>query len=125
MLNEINSKYILMKIVEYIPEGGKLKLFKCNKKLQNLFKLTIDNYKTYTKIEIEIFPIDNLYYGENKFINKIEDKSLYHIYFNEEKKEINKDYITNEDKISKIKIILASEITSLKELFYDCECIKK
>ena len=126
MLENINSEYILKRIAEYTSEGVNLKLIKYNKKLQNKMHLSIDNYKKYNQIEIEIIPIDELKKTDKyKFINRIEDKSLYHIYFNEEKEEIDRDYITSEDKIIKIRIIIDMEVTSLKELFYKCICIKE
>ena len=127
MLNEIKSKYILKKILEYISEGTNLNLFKYNKNLQNKLQLSIDNYKIYTQIEIEVITRKDLYqgYGEYQFINIIGDKSFYHIYFNELKEEIHRNYITKDDKISKIKIIIDAQITTLKNLFNDCKCAKE
>ena len=61
------------------------------------------------------------------FINIKEenDKSFYHIYFNENNEEIKRNYINKNEKISKIKIIIDMEEKSLKELFKECHCVKQ
>lgn len=110
-----------------------LKLCKYNKKLQERIGLSINDYKKYNQIEIELilkddYNIELKKYPDseyNKIINRIENKSFYHIYFDEGKEEINRDYLTQYDKVSKIKIILDMEITSLKNLFKDCHYIQE
>ena len=74
-------------------------------------------------IEIEIIPTKDQY---GKFININEnDKLYYHIYFNDNKEEIkNKYYIEEEDKVTKIKIIIDYQVKSFKGLFYECECVE-
>ena len=47
----------------------------------------------------------------------------YHIYLDDSKNEIKRNYITKKDKFSKIKIIIDYEIKSLIELFKDCPFI--
>ena len=61
-----------------------------------------------------------------KFINiKENDKLYYHIYFNDNKEEIKNKYeIKEEDKITKIKIMIDYQVKSFKELFYWCKCIE-
>ena len=128
MLKKIKFKYNFKKIVIFISEGKKLKLFKYNKALQKRLDLSINDYDNYShQIVIEIIPINKI--NDNKiykFINITEDEYLYHIYFNEEKKESDRTYMTRKDNaISKIKIVLDKEINSLKELFCDCKGIKE
>ena len=54
---------------------------------------------------------------------KKEDEQYYHIYFNNNKEEIKRNYI-NKDEIKIIKIIIDYKIESLEKLFGDCECIE-
>ena len=126
MFHEIKSKYIFKRLFKYIHERIYLKLLKYNKKLQNKLGLTLDNYKYFGQIEIEIIPINKLYeFGNNIFINRLENKSFYHIYFDDQKYEIDRNNICQTEKIKKIKVVIDSKITSLKDLFYDCVCIKE
>ena len=62
----------------------------------------------------------------NKFINvKEEDKIYYHIYFNDNKEDIKDKYeIEEEDKVTKIKIIIDYQVKSFEGLFSWCYCIK-
>ena len=120
----------------------KLEIVKYNKRIQNRLNLSIKDYKeyseTFTPIEIEIIPTNyNLY---RIFININEnDKLYYHIYFNDNKEEIknkhrikedlfgltkNEYYIEEEDKVTKIKIIIDCQVKSLKKLFEYCRCIE-
>ena len=126
ILENIKSRYILSKIYNNMTIKKKLEIVKYNKKVQNRLDLGIKDYKeyseTYSSIEIEIIPTkDN--YGE--FINIDEnDKLYYHIYFNDNKEEIKNKYeINEEDKVTKIKIIIDYQVKSFKELFSRCEYI--
>ena len=124
MLVKIRSKYIVIKIFENLKENRLLKLIHYNKKYQKLMDKKIIDYKIiFSKIEIEIIPKENTY---GKFIN-ISNKNIqsnYLIYFNDNKEEIKRKYITKEDCVTKIKIIINHKITSLSGLFSDCKCIK-
>ena len=74
----------------------------------------------YSSIEIEIIP--NNKYG--KFINiKEKDEQYFHIYFNNNKEEIKRDHINENDKVKTIRIIVDYQIKYLDKLFYRCECI--
>ena len=121
----LKSDYFLQKVFEYIKRNKSLAIIKCNKKMQNRLNINIKDYKEYSEIyssiEIEIIPIKNKY---GKFINIEGDESYYHIYFNEDKKEIKKYSIDKNDKINKIKIIIDYQIKSFNQLFYYCECIE-
>ena len=124
----MNQKYIVKKLIEYIPEERFLNLCKYNKSLQNKFQLSIDDYKNYTQIEIEVIPVDYFFtkFVNNKFINIVEDKSLYHIYLNDFTEEIARNYIIKDDDyVTKIKIKLDIGITALKDLFKECKYIKE
>ena len=62
----------------------------------------------------------------SKFININEnDKLYYHIYFNDNNEETkNKYFIREEDKVTKIKIIIDYQVKSFKELFSKCRFIE-
>ena len=127
VIENIKSRYILSKIYDNMTKKKKLEIVKYNKKIQNRLNLDVKDYKeyseTFTSIKIEIIPEKGEY---GKFINIDEnDKLYYHIYFNDNKKEIKNKYkIEEEDKVTKITIIIDYEVKSFKELFYDCYCIK-
>ena len=108
-----------------IKRNKSLSIIKYNKKIQKRLNINIKDYKEYseiyTSIEIEIIPIKNKY---GRFINIKGDKSYYHIYFNDDKKEIKKYSINYDDKISKIKIIIDYQIKCFEDLFYNCDCIE-
>ena len=87
IIENIKSRYILSKIYNNMTIKKKLKIVKYNKRMQNRMNLSIKDYKEYyEEIEIEIIPTKGKY---GKFINiKEKDKLYYHIYFNDNKKEI-------------------------------------
>ena len=123
ILENIKSRYILSKIYNNMTIKKKLEIVKYNKKIQNRLNLDFKDYKEYGEIEIDIMPKKGEY---GKFINIDEDDELYyHIYFNDNKEEIKNKYeINEEDKITKIKIIIDYQVKSFEELFHDCCCIK-
>ena len=126
--SNIKSKYILKLIFGKLQKNKLLGIIRYNKKLQKLLCIDINNYKIeYCKIEIEIIPFENTY---GKFINmNNKDESYYHIYFNDNKEEIKrnskKNFITKDDKVNKIKIILDYEIKKINNLFHCCKIIHK
>ena len=87
--------------------------------------ININNYKEYSEIyspiEIEIKPVKNEY---GKFINMKENEKYFHIYFNDNKEEIKRNYLNKNDDASKLKIIIDYQVKSFKYLFYYCECIE-
>ena len=127
ILENIKSRYILSKIYDNMTKKKKLEIVKYNKRMQNRMNLSVKDYKeyseTYSSIEIEIIPTKGKY---GKFINiKENDELYYHIYFNDNNEEIKNKYeIKEEDKVTKIKIIIDYQIKSFKELFSCCECIE-
>ena len=124
-LNKIRSKYIVMKIFDYLNQTRLLNIIHYNKKYQKLMNINLSFYKNeYLKIEIEIIPKENTY-GQFINISKKNIRQNYHIYFNDNEKEIESESITKDDNVSKIKIIINHKIKSLSKLFYNCQCIKK
>ena len=124
MLKGIKSEYLILQILENLQEKTLLNLIKHNQQLQQRMNKTFNDYKTFKNIEIELIPNDNLLGGE-MFINFIEERSLFHIYFNNNDEEAKENYITKRQNISKIKIILDNKIKSLRRLFKDCKCLKE
>ena len=139
MLKEIKSKYILVQICSNVNEKLLLKIIKHNKKLKSKLNISLNDYKNYGKIVIELIPIEKID-KEQMFINYEEqNESLYHINFiNDEKDAKNdgiigffknlfkkKNCITQSDNVRKIIIIIDNKINSLKGLFKDCICLKE
>ena len=144
ILNNVKNDYILLEISSYLERKKFLKIFKYNKKIQKRLQLSLNNYKEYIEIfspiEIELKitkPKPNeldkflqiIQENENpklfKFINIIEDQKKYHhIYFNNNKTETERNNLNENDKISKIKIIIDYQVKSFQNLFKDCECIE-
>ncbi len=127
LFEKLKCEYILKFIFEHLREKKNLKLIQHNKELQERLEISLNDYKKYkNRIEIVITPIplQELKEGKNIFINIEEKKSFYHIYFNNSRNEAYRNYITKEDKVVKIRILLECGIKSLEGLFKDCKCIK-
>ena len=125
VLENIKSKYMLMKIFDTMKKNKKLEIIKYNKILQKRIDLNINDYKEYSQlyssIEIELKVIANKY-GE--FINiRDEVKEYYHIYFDNSKKEIKRNYLKEKEKVKTIKIRIDYQVKSFQSLFYGYECI--
>ena len=126
-LRNLKSDYFLKKIYDNLEKKKSLEIVKYNKKIQNRLALNIKDYQeyceTYSRIEIEIIPIKNRY---NKFINiDKNEKTYYHIYFNDSEEEIKNKYEINfEDKITKIRVVIDYQIKSFQNLFNCCGCIE-
>ena len=89
-IESLKSDYFLQKLYDNMAKKKKLEIVKYNKKVQNRLNLGVKDYKEYseifTPIEIEIKPTKGKY---GRFININENDELYyHIYFNDNKKEI-------------------------------------
>jgi len=127
ILQNIKSNYFLERIYDNILKKKSLEIVKYNKRMQNRISLSIKDYKEYsekfTPIEIEIIPVNNQY---SRFINiKENEKIFYHIFFNDNKEEIENKYsINKEDKVTKIKIVIDYQVKSFENLFKNCEFIK-
>ena len=126
LFENLKSKHILKVIFNYLYKKITLDIIKYNKYIKHGINVDIDDYKkfcgTYSTIEIEITPAKNKY---GKFINIDETNELfYHIYFNDGKEEIKRNYMNKNEQIKKIKIIINYQVKSFKKLFDHCECIE-
>ena len=120
----IRSKYILKQIFDNLKENKLLEIVRYNKNIQNILNKGLQDFiNEFSKIEIEIIPKENKF---GKFISIPKKyESYYHIYFNENKEEIKRQKLNEDENIFKIKVILDYKIKSLSHLFYKCKCIKK
>ena len=126
IFKNIKSKYILLKIFNNLLKKKSLDIIKYNKNMKDRININIKDYKEYSEIysliEIEIKPVKN---GYDKFINiKDKDKEYYHIYFNDKEEEIKRNYLNENEKVEKIKIIIDFNIKSFEGLFNNCKCIE-
>ena len=125
IFKNVKSGYILQKLFDNLDRKKLLGIIKYNNNLKRRINININDYKEYSElyssIEIEIIPKINEY---GKFINiNKEHEKYYHIYFNDNKEEIKRVNINEDDKVRKIKIIIDSEIKSFSNLFYYHKCI--
>ena len=130
MLRKIRSKYIRKELFEYLQLNIRMKLVKYSKLFQSDLNLIKSDYKEYSQIIIELIPeIENDYLSEkNIFINYLSEnnKQDYHIFFNNNlQEEIFRNYYYKSEIITKIKIYIDNNITSLKNLFKGCIAIKE
>ena len=114
----LKSDYFLLKLFDIMKKNKSLKIIKYNTKLQKRLNLSIKDYKEYsqlyTPIEIEIKLSYNIY--KSNFINiSKEEKEFYHIYFDNTNEDIKRNYLTGNDKLIIIKIIIDYQIKSFKE----------
>ena len=124
LLKKIKCKYLLIKIFDEITENKKLGIIKYNKDIQTILNIGLNDYQKFTEIEIELNTINKNY--KNTFINISKDEqNFYHIYFNDNKKEVNKTYFTSNKNVTKIKIIIDFGMKTFYRLFYGCDCIEK
>ena len=122
LFKTIKSNYILEMIFGSLQFTKKLNIIRYNKNLQKRLRKDINDYfKEYTEIIIEITLLKKKY---GKFINASTSK-YYHIYINDNLEEIRRDYITEEDNATKIKIVIDYEIKTLFGLFNNIIFIKK
>ena len=119
-LTNIKSYYFIQKLFDNLHEKKLIKIVKINKNMQNRLNININTYKEYcekfSSIELEIV----LAKVENSLFITIseKDKQYYHIYFDDNKEEIKRAFLTEKENVSKIKIIIDHEITSLQNLFF-------
>ena len=122
----IKSKYILQKIFNNLEKKKSFNIIKYNKNIKKSLDININDYKEYSEnyssIEIEIKPVKNKCDSKcDQFINiKKENEGYYHIYFNNNKDEIKRNFIDKGEKIENIKIIIDYQIKSFESLFENC-----
>ena len=126
MFKNLKSDYFLQLLFNNLLKKKSLEIIKYTNNIKNRINISIKDYKEYSEIyssiEIEIKPVNNRY-GTFININK-ENKKYFHIYFSNNKKEIKRNYLNENDNIEKIKIIIDHQIKSFGRLFNYCECIK-
>ena len=123
ILNCIKSKYILRIIFDNLIDIKSLSIIRFNKSLQNKLDIDINTYIEMCKIKINIYPIREF---ERKLINIIEtNRPYYHIYFDDNKEEIQSLSITKKDNVEKIKLIIDGKISNLIGLFSECDYIRE
>ena len=101
-LKKVNDNSIIRKIFKILSYEKGLEIIRYNKDYQKKLNLKIIDYKrTFSKIEIEIIPAENKF---GKFINyaKANDKN-FHIFFNDDEKEIKSQDFCKSDKVKKNK----------------------
>ena len=133
LLENINSKYIVKKILSLPKTIRSLTIIKYNKSIQERCDINLNTYirvyKKISQIEITIIPSKRPfeYNNSKKFINiqNPEVTSYCHIYFNDKNEEIKRNYYTENYNVSSIKILLDYNITSFHKLFERCICIQK
>ena len=117
----LKSDFIFKKIISFMKRNKLLNIMKYNKKLQKRLNISINDYKEYSEIEIELKLADGKY-GEFININK-EDKEYYHIYFDNSNEEIKRRYVEFYEKVQIIKIIIDYQVKSFKKSFFYCDNI--
>jgi len=129
MIKKIKSDFFLKSLFnDILIEKISLEIVRHNKEIQKRLKISINNYKDYYKIIIELTPVkkEKLKKEKNIFIQiKDENKLYYHIYFNNNENEINRNYILKNEDIKKIRIKIDEKIDSLEKLFCDSDCLEK
>jgi len=118
--DNLKSKCILLKVLNNLNMKKTLNILKYNNNLKKRINININNYKEYSEkyssIGMEIKPVNNKY---GQFINiKKKDEIYYHIYFNNSKKEIKRNYINKDETIKVIKRIIDYQVVSFKKLFF-------
>ena len=94
--------------------------------IKKRINLNINDYKEYSEkyssIQIHIKPVNKKY---GKFINfKTENENYFHIFFNNDIKEIKRNNLIKNEEIKIIKVIIDYQIKSFEELFYNCTFIE-
>ena len=123
MLKKIKSQFFISKIFDYMKKNKSLEIIKINRSIQKLMKIDLNRYRECsTVIIVELVPLKN---AVGKFINiKEGEEKYFHIFFNDSKIEIKKTELKEGDNVSKIKIKIDYQVTSLAQLFQCCNCIQ-
>ena len=123
----LKSDYLLQILFNNIQKRRLLDIIKYNKKIQKRLNININDYKeyseTFSSIEIEIIPANNKY-DKFIYINNKEEEKYYHIFFDNVKEELKRNYLKENEKIKIIKIIIDHQVKSFKYLFVNCYCIE-
>ena len=126
IFKNLKNDYFLQILFNHLLKKRSLKIMKYNKYIKDRVNISIKDYKEYSEIysliEIEIKPVNNEY---GKFINVNKENEKYcHIYFNNKKEEIKRNYLKENENIEIIKIIIDYQIKSFEGIFVTCENIE-
>ena len=82
-LNEIKSRYILKHIIKHLEKIKFLEVIRYNKSLQNKINITLNDYKEFASIELEVLfepelPIHHNLFGSNFNHKKENDLNFWH-----------------------------------------------
>ena len=123
VLKNIKSNFVLKKIFNNLPEKKVLNIIHYNKYIQNRINKDKNYFRGYSTIVIEV----KLELKKQRdFIIHVLDRNEqfnYHIYLNDNKKELKRIQITKNDNAETAKIIIEPEVNSFAGLFKTC-CIK-
>ena len=122
----IKSDYFIQKVFDNLQIRKKLEIIKYNKNIQKRIHINVNDYKEYSEIysliELEIKPVNNI---SGKFINiSEENKKYFHIYFDNNKEEVERYYLYRNEQIKSIKVIIDYQVKLFYKLFYGCNCIE-
>ena len=130
IFKNLKSDYFLVKMLDNLNKKKILDIIKYNKNIKNRINININDYKDYSEknssieIEIEIIPDYSKYFrnfsGKYYFIDADKEK-YYHIFFNNNTKEIKRCYINKGENVERIKVIINNPDSSLRSLFYRCK----
>ena len=124
MLEKIRSEFFLKFLCQHIKDKDNvLLIFKYNKCLQKKLNISINDYKDkYYQTIIEVKPgKTKTNIRENVFIRILRNYyNSYHIYFDNDKNEIKRNYLEYNEKVDKIKIYIDYQVKSFKALFLYC-----
>ena len=126
LIKNIKNYFFIIKLFDNVPRNKRLDIIRYNKNIKEMIKTSINDYKEYSEkyssIEIEIIPVKNMY---GMFINyNKEDEKYYHIYFNNNTEEINRNYLNENEQVEKIKVIIDHQVESFHYLFHYCKCVE-
>ena len=118
IFKNLKSDHFLIKLFNNLMKQKTLDIIKYNKNIKDRININIKDYKEYSEIyssiEIEIKPVKEKY---SIFINMNKENEIYyHIYFDDNKEEIKRNYLNENDNVSKIKIIIDYQIKSFKKI---------
>jgi len=95
ILDNLQCDFFLEKLFNNLHKKKSFELIKYNNQIKERLHLNMNDYRKfcelYSSIEIEILPIKDEY---SKFINMKYDDKYYHIYFDDYKEEIKRNYLT-------------------------------
>ena len=120
LIYDIKSKVIMKKIFSHLEENKYLNMIHYNKTLQNILNKDLNDFKNYSRIELEITLVDK---NNSPFCSKLFNQEVYGKYINIYNNQSHYHIQTTDDKT--IKVILDYEINSFSRMFQRCHYIQK